>query len=296
MIHFQNMVNIISRDVIFSFGSFFILFSLLYSNAYAYTLGTPNWVEKPVFIGYAIQPESCWYEGDNGPFCDGYTPCVKVIFDAFTNFGAGVPGGELFSDDKCTFSKKLPDTGPNNWYETISKTKQAECSVAEVMTGIRFQEFSKEIDQEHQDAKCVPISGVTLGSSRWVTPTNALAKLNPGYKIATCNTDEVMTGLKMYGMQKEVDEEHVIAKCTKILTGVSPGGTYYWKEAPNAYTTLYGGYKDASCNAGDIMVGTRWAESAIEVDQEHTDAYCYSPPPSVKVWFSVILKKIINFI
>jgi hypothetical protein len=161
------------------------------------------------------------------------------------------------------------------------------------MTGTRFYAWSDEVDDEHHDAKCATISGVTLGASRWVTPVNAFNELNPGYKIATCGTDEVMTGIRMYGMTNEVDDEHVIARCTKI-TGVSAGGTYYWKEAPNAYSELYGGYKDASCNSGDILRGARWYEWSNEVDEEHTDAYCYAPP-SVNVWFSTLMKAIRSF-
>jgi hypothetical protein len=281
------MTTIVQRSF-FIVVVFCTLFSVQSSFVYAYTLGSPHWVTRPNVNGSLLFFGDCHYPENSEPYCDP-PYCAPVIIDSFTNFGQTSGDGILYSDSHCSIPSGIPWT-------TWSKTKEVLCPTGEVMVGTRFYEWFKEIDSEHEDAKCATISGATLGSSRWVTPVNAYDRLNPGYKDAVCNTDEVMTGVRMYGVWKEVDDEHIIARCTRI-TGVVPGGSYYWKEAPNAYTTLYGAYKDASCNAGDIMRGVRWVETAIEVDQEHTNAYCYTPPPpKVNVWFSMLIQKVLNFI
>lgn len=281
-------MNTVMQRNFFLFLLFCTLFSIQNSLTYAYTLGSSHWVSQPDINGSLLFGGSCYYPENADPYCDPPL-CMSYTKDNFMIFGQYSYDNVFYTDSSCSIPSGIPWT-------TWSRIKEATCPAGEVMVGTRFYEWFKEIDTEHEDAKCATISGATLGSSRWVTPVNAYDKLNPGYKDAVCNTDEVMTGVRMYGVRKEVDDEHIIARCTRI-TGVVPGGSYYWKEAPNAYTTLYGGYKDASCNAGDIMRGVRWAESAIEVDQEHTDAYCYTPPPpKVNVWFSMLIQKVLNFI
>lgn len=267
---------------------FCALFSIQNSFVYAYSLGAPHWVTRPSVNGGLIFGGSCYPDINGNMVCDPPI-CFAYSLDAFMPFGIMSYDGVFYTDSSCSNPSGIPLT-------TWSRIKEAICPAGEVMVGTRFYEWKNEVDEEHQDAQCASISGVTLGTSRWVIPSNAYDTLRPGYKDAVCNTNEVMTGVRMYGVGVEVDDEHIIARCT-VITGVISGGGHSWKVAPNAYSSLNGSYKEASCNSGDIMRGVRWYEYAKEMDDEHTDAYCYTPPPpTVNVWFSMFVKKVLNFI
>ena len=291
-------MNSILRRTIFSFGAFCMLFSLLSNNAYAYTFGSPHWVERPATSGYVyfIGTEYCGVdENGNNIDCTGER-CRSWNLDAFFTFfdgwGYGYYDGNFYSNSSC--SNSIPNlSGPAH---TWMYNKEAVCPAGEVMTGTRFYEYNQEVDDEHQDAQCQPVSGLTFGASRWVVPINSGVSLAPGNKYAQCASGEVMTGISMWGKNQNLDDEHINAYCTKV-TGLLSGGTYSWVSPSNAFSTLHGGYKVAVCASGSIMVGAKWYEWAEEVDDEHTDAYCYKPPAaSVNVWFSSLIRRVLNYI
>jgi hypothetical protein len=284
----------IIRKATFSFGVFCLLFSLLNNSAYAYTLGTPHWVERPNTSGYVLSLLTyCDYDINGNPINCTPPSCDSRTIDAFSAFMPQYPyiSSDFYSDSSCT--NTIPNlSGSHTWLYN----KEAVCPAGEVMTGTRFYEYRQHVDDEHQDARCQSISGLTFGASRWVIPANSGATLAPGYKYAQCASNEVMTGISMWGKQQNLDDEHINAYCTKV-TGLLSGGTYSWVSAPNAYDTLWGGYKTALCDAGSIMVGARWYEWRDEVDDEHTDVYCYKPPTvSVNVWFSSLIRRVLNYI
>jgi len=180
-----------------------------------------------------------------------------------------------------TWGPVVPTPPTQILYKTVT------CPAGQVVMGVRDYEWANRLDEEHVDAHCVSISGVTLGASSWVVAPNANTTLWGGYKTATCPANQIMTGVRMYGIRIDVDEEHVDAYCT-AQTGATLTGSH-WVSAPNAWTQIWGGYKTADCPAGEVAVGVRYYEFTNSVDEEHTDVRCAGqlvPPPAVNVWFN----------
>ncbi len=272
----KNIVLIPSLVILIMIGTYFGVAE----KTKAITLGSPHWVEKPALNLYYLMNNS-YYDYD-GNYVDIPPTCEKYpTINAYTNFYHAGDYMDLWSNSTCS-------GGSSKVYFNL---KEAVCPTGEVMIGTRFYEFTDEIDDEHQDAYCAKISGVTLSTSRWVSAPNAYDKIRD-YKYAKCDTGEIMTGVRMFGVYKHVDEEHIDVYCTKV-TGITlddSGG--YWKVAsPNPFTELYGGYKTATCSANQVMTGVAWYQGYDRVDDEHTDAWCVQEKPSVNIWFgSLILK------
>lgn len=149
--------------------------------------------------------------------------------------------------------------------------KTTMCPAGQVMTGIRDYQWTRDVDEEFVEAYCAPGAGALGAATRREAP-NAWAYENPGHKEVICPAGEVMVGAEMYGIYSAVDEEHVDAYCAPLPSATL--GTPVWVSAPNAGSTMFGGYKEARCPAGSVMVGARWFQWPSNVDEEHTDAYC----------------------
>lgn len=257
------------------FASFVIIISfvfvLLSSNAvaYAYTLGASHSVMMTPTYGYML-------------YDDGYggTYCYNASYEGFSPFQATTLWGSLYSDSGCTIQVM---SSSDLLYKPVL------CPGGEVMVGAGYYQGGYLFDDEHVDATCATVSpSFTLGASTWVSAWNAMTTLGGGYKVATCGSGQVMTGLRTYGGYNLVDDEHVDAYCTQVTGGWTPGGTYSWVSAPNAFTGGNNFYKSANCPTGQILVGVRWYEWTHHVDDEHVDAYCYAQPaaPTVSVSFT----------
>lgn len=149
--------------------------------------------------------------------------------------------------------------------------KTSLCGANHVMLGTRFYECDQHIDDEYAESYCSS-SGVSgLGAPSWYSAANAWDTINGSYKTVLCPAGQVMVGTRMYGHDPDVDEEHIDAYCAPIT---KPLGAPHWVQPANAYNTICGGFKVATCPDGEVMVGTRWYEWSNHVDDEHIDAYC----------------------
>ena len=101
--------------------------------------------------------------------------------------------------------------------------KESSCGGGQVMVGTRSYQWTKDVDEEYEQAYCDSVTGLTLGSSFWVQAPNATTKIWGDYKTATCPAGYVMTGTRMYGIFSAVDEEHVDAYCSQIVSGAALG-------------------------------------------------------------------------
>ncbi len=271
---FNNRLNKI-RVVFYSgFILMLIISTFIYTskNTEAFSLGSPHWVERPVIKDLYTWQNMDWYDYDGNYHHEPPACLLWGDINAYTNF--------YHSGDKFTSSEIC-----GGYSGTIYLNfKEAVCPAGEVMIGTRLYEATWGIDEEHQDAYCAPISGVTLGASRWVSAPNAYSTISGGYKTVQCATNEVMTGVRMFGIYINTDEEHIDALCTRI-TGLT-FGLGSWLSAPNAWNTLYGGYKTVTCSANQMMTGVRWYENTFRMDDEHTDAFCSPESAKVNLWFT----------
>lgn len=250
----------------------------------AATISTsPYWKEIAPISGY-YSYQSCSGGGESGdPTCS--TICQPITLTSFSSelfyggFVGGTTGGgtSLYIDSSCTTLS--PSSASIPWHN-----KTAVCGPGEVMVGARDYEWQNKVDDEHVDAYCAAISGATVGAPSMVSAPNATVTLWGGYKEADCPAGQVMTATNMYGYYPYVDDEHIDAGCSSFsgTLGTAP----YWVVASNAFSVLNGGYKQAVCSPGDVMIGVRYYEYNQWLDDEHTDVLCATlPQPTVNVHF-----------
>jgi hypothetical protein len=94
------------------------------------------------------------------------------------------------------------------------------------------------------------------------------------FKSVSCNSGDVIVGLRDYQWAVEVDDEHVDAYCVKPDFDVVPDGVFV--VAPSSGT-----YREAVCPSGKIMTGLRMYGYSIEVDDERVDIMCGTPAKSI---------------
>lgn len=126
-----------------------------------------------------------------------------------------------------------------------------------------------------------------LGANAWAgltTPNfwfgGAASGLSERIKTSLCPAGQVMTGTRSWQHHNEVDEEYEEARCAPLGAGF---GTPTWHEAPNAFAYMNPGDKTVMCPAGQVMVGTRMYGAFSDVDEEHIDAYCATPPAGTTI-------------
>jgi hypothetical protein len=219
------------------------------------------WYEMP---GRPVYFQSCSTGSDGGSTCT----CYPANLNAFFPYpGPYAPYSYIFSDPDC-LSRIQPQPEPFNFYKTVI------CPWNYGMIGIRFYAYYEKVDEEHVDAFCAPLQGgVSVSVTNWYEAPNAYTPLGGGYKEVICPPGQILIATRMYGIYHEVDEEHVDGACASLYGQYRLGGAY-WAEPSNAWNTLYGGYKEATCPIGFVMVGLRWYEMTSQVDEEHVDALC----------------------
>ena len=150
------------------------------------------------------------------------------------------------------------------------------------MVGSRSYEYSENVDDEHEDAYCISVPGITFGAGHWVEASNATTNLWGDYKFAVCPAGEIMIGTRMVGWGDRIDDEHIDAFCAAPTQGVSVTFSgARWVSPSNAGQTLYGGYKEAGCTGGEAVIGTSFYEYSPHVDDEHTSIICATPTVTV---------------
>jgi hypothetical protein len=262
--HFKKIVHVI-------IPTFFVLalFSVLFfsnKGSLSAQSSTPHWVEMTplndtVYIVYARN-------------------CGTIVNPDAYNIIFFRPGYAQYREDsRCL--------GGSPVYTGTDGHKPVSCPTGEIAVGVRDWQHATGVDDEHVDALCAAVDQVPItGASSWISAPNAFTTLYGGYKVATCPSNQVMTGVRMYGIYLEVDDEHVDALCAPTSATISG---QHWVEAPNAFTTLYGSYKQAVCPAGEVAVGVRWYQWAVSIDEEHTDVLCavtsQSVTPTVNINF-----------
>jgi hypothetical protein len=231
---------------------------------------TPHWVE--------MTPKGpMYYVATLGVGEESYTACDVLVtnFDAFTSYVFYLPNttGLFFSNNTCTTE-----------FDRGGGFKPASCPSGEVAVGVRDYQHNFQVDEEHVDVQCVAKATVPVtGSPSWVVPTNANQSLSGSYKESLCPSGKVMTGVRMYGWSFNIDDEHVDAYCAQTSAALTAP---HWVEAPNAWNSLSGSYKQATCPTNEVAVGVRFYERATGVDEEHTDVYCASvATPTVQLNF-----------
>lgn len=276
---------------------FVSLLIIPFSTTRAASVGTASWKSMPnTVVNYWWQPpDYCGRENES--FCEWWVTPEPVPFaltiGRFSYFNyrnydnpitaSDVKGGaydlNIIDDGTYTYIWNKNDLTKNLYW------KEVFCNAGQVMVGTRFYEATFELDEEHFDAECAKLNGATVGPGHWISAPNAFwGDKAPLRKIAKCASDEVMTGIRFIGASTILNEEHVDVFCSRI-TGTTLGDEYV-AIPPNAYSTVWGGYKVASCNTGDVMTGANWYNFYKEVDDEHADAYCRPlPTASVKIEF-----------
>ncbi len=143
-----------------------------------------------------------------------------------------------------------------------------------VLTGVSFYSEPTLVTQEHIDGLCTELSGSSnVGSGSWYSPTNRLAILRGSYKTIVCPAGRIATGVRMYGTNADVGDEHVDVQCSDISGFTISTAAAAWVSAPNAGSNSRV-FKTAVCPANTAMIGLRWYEFRDEIDDEHVDAYC----------------------
>lgn len=238
----------------------------------AASVGNPYWREMSAISGYVLD-QSCTTDPEfGGTTC--VSTCTATTWGPFSPFPRIANG--LFSNSSCTTA--VPGGG---------HLKPVMCGSGEVMVGIRDYQHAWAVDEEHVDAYCAPVTGATVGAPAIYSPSNAYTALYGGYKEVSCPSGQVMSAVRMYGYGLESDDEFMDAGCSSFSGSFS--GDAQWVSASNAFSRLEGGYKQAVCPAGQVMIGVRYYMYSSEVDDEHTDALCISlaAPPVVDVYFSM---------
>lgn len=256
-------------------GLLLIIMSTAFS---AVTLGTPSWKSMTTINGYYL-PYVC-SGGEDGTCSYGACTAVTIREGDQTLFqGASQQlayGTPVYSDAACSAQVTIP------WYN-----KTVYCSSGSVMVGVRQWQGGPKVDDEYVNAHCASVTGATVGSGKTqVSASNANSLLQGGYKEAVCASGQVMTGVNMYGIYQDVDEEHVDAYCSTFSEGLSAAS--HWVEAANAWSTASSIYKTATCPAGEVAIGVRFYEKYYNFDEEHTDVLCTPivQPVTVQVNFS----------
>ena len=169
---------------------------------------------------------------------------------------------------------------PGYWYWLPDPYKEVKCGSGEIITGARFYQMPRKVDEEHVDALCsvTDIDTSTMSVPYWIESNGS---------TAVCGYGAVMVGLRMYGMPNDVDDEHVDALCANIYQPITQTYSYY-VEPNNAYQAITG-FKTAQCPSDSVVTGIRFYRASRDVDDEHVDVRCSdintSKPPTVNIRF-----------